>query len=275
MQSFFPFRWRFFAGIIVELGRTMPRFHSVPIWCSLVALALVCAGCYSSPFWDAACQRENRWNSTPGSKCAKSESEDLLALLISGVSAAAAAGVFDTRLKIFRTDISMRGDFGGIAGADAVCAARASALGYPGTFNAMLGNNGAVKRIACVNAFCSPSNGSDGNGWVLKADTEYFRAEDGAPIGTTTDKRIFTFPLTNAFSSDTTVGVRVWTYLAVNWTPQESGFGSTLKCMEWTSPGADMGLVGSASSTSVNGSTLYAGVSFACSTHQRLFCVQQ
>ena len=119
---------------------------------------------------------------------------------------------------IFRSDVRFGGDLGGTAGADAKCDARAAALGYPGTYKAIIGNNTVPpNRIACGNANCGTPHVDDNTDWVLKANSRYYRAEDGALIGTTTADRIFTFPLSAGFSSVDTSGVYGWSGIAGNW----------------------------------------------------------
>ncbi len=112
-------------------------------------------------------------------------------------------------LLIFRTVsnyyANMQGGGGGVNDADAICQTEAIAAAYPGTFKALLGTqtNAVVPRYVCLNANCTPSDPSDYMNWVLGANRTYLRAEDMAPIGTTTALRIFEFPLLNPFSTAT------------------------------------------------------------------------
>ena len=108
---------------------------------------------------------------------------------------------------IFRTatnyPANMQGGGAGVDEADAICQAEAVAAAYSGVFKALLGTQttDANPRFACINADCTPSDPSDHTNWVLGANRTYLRADDMALIGTTTSHRIFSFPLTNPFTS--------------------------------------------------------------------------
>ncbi|MBK8398285.1 MAG: DUF1554 domain-containing protein [Leptospiraceae bacterium] len=120
--------------------------------------------------------------------------------------------------------------------------------------------------------FSSPTNGGDGTDWVFTANTQYFRAGDNAFIGTTTANRIFTLPLTNAFS---TAGGFSWTYISIEWVSLEIGFAPPgLKCLEWTSSaGGDSGLIANPDNTGTG--VLWNNTSQTCNNSHHLICVQQ
>lgn len=241
------------------------------------------ASCFTHPAWDNICKKENHGDpSLPGMGCVEHDlSQNLVWALLalppnSQPLPVLPVATVDTRLKVFRTDIGYRGNMGGITGADTNCNDRAMTLGYSGVYKAMLGNRSGIPRVACWNDNCSPTSGNDGDGWVLLANTTYYRAEDFAVVGTTTGYRVFTFPLTNAFTSDSTAGIFVWSYISKTWRPQEFGFGSTEECLQWTSSlGSQSGLLGNATSSTTGDSMLYNNITADCDQFRRLFCVQQ
>ena len=136
------------------------------------------------------------------------ESDDEDSDLVLAILQANAASAADSApLLLFRTAINypanMQGGGGGVNEADAICQAEAMDAAFPGTFKALLGTQttAAIPRFACINANCDPSDPDDHTNWVLGANRTYLRAEDMALIGTTTSQRIFSFPLTNPFTS--------------------------------------------------------------------------
>jgi hypothetical protein len=152
-----------------------------------------------------------------------------------------------TTCKIFVTATTHDGNYGGVAGADALCATDANLPAGGGTYKALLG---ASTRFP-------PSTN-----WPLKASTTYVRSNGVTVIGTTTAARILSFNLTNSFAT----GGSAWTGLT----------GAMAKavenCTDWTTNAGNPANYGDA--TQLDGRSIAQGA-FACSSTPSLYCVEQ
>lgn len=153
-----------------------------------------------------------------------------------------------TTCKIFSTAGVHGANFGGVAGADAVCAVDSNLPSGGGTYKAL---------IAASNRHPPATD------WPLKPSTLYVQ-KNGTVIGTTTSGAVLDFPLTNNFGA---TGTFHWTGLTSTW-----GI-STDTCSDWTSSnGALNGEVGNDSSTS---SSSIANGTNQCGGNQIIYCVEQ
>lgn len=173
--------------------------------------------------------------------------------------------------RIFKTAVQFNGDLKtngsgstGIAGADALCMADSN---YPGngTYKALMMDG--VNRVACTTSNCG-GGVSEHTDWVLAASTTYLRSDDTTTIGTTTSAGIFSFPLTNAFSSTSN---SIWTGLHANWTLATHHCDGT--AAPWTSSlSSVLGKVGVSDSTASNAIT---DNNDQCNLLCNLYCVEQ
>ncbi len=164
---------------------------------------------------------------------------------------------------IFSTVGVYDGAMGGMAGADALCEADA---GKPNmsTYKALLVDG--VSRIACTTANCS--GGAEGTDWVLLPSTLYQRA-DGTAIDTTNASGIFTFPLSNPLTTQTTT-LNLWTGMNNDWTVFSSN------CLGWTTSAAgEFGRVGQSNTAMGVGSGTISLFGISCSSSVTLLCVEQ
>jgi hypothetical protein len=122
--------------------------------------------------------------------------------------------------KVFVTSPVPNGDFGGVAGADALC--MDPAYGYPGvgTYKALIVDG--VDRVASVSA----AAGDGQVDWVLHRNARYYRSDGVTRIANSNSSRLFDFPLL-AGVDDTTNGY--WNGLEYDWTT------ATDNCVGWTS----------------------------------------
>ena len=159
-----------------------------------------------------------------------------------------AADFSPTPNRVFVTSTTTDGAFGGIAGADAMCAARATAGGLSGTFVAYLSDSttNATTRI------------SSSRGWIRR---------DGAPLADApaafaTGKIVFP-PRLDEYGNDLG-NVNVYT---------GTDYGVTFAnlCTDWTDNAA--GVMGGMSQTQYASSSMNAG-NRACSTQGHILCVE-
>jgi hypothetical protein len=173
----------------------------------------------------------------------------------------------DFRKYIFVTSQTHDGNFAagyanGIAGADAFCQQQKDAFapalpGFAFEYRALLVDSS--NRIASVSA-----DVGDGQvNWVLRPQTEYFRA-DGALLFTTNAASIFPMSsgLTNAFTSD--AAVRWWTGLDTTWQ-------TLVSCTNWTATAG----FGTRGTSAVATTAALSEASNGCGTAIRLLCVRQ
>jgi hypothetical protein len=184
-------------------------------------------------------------------------------------------------LYMYVTKSTYTGNLGGLAGADAKCMADSN---YPGTgtFKAFLTDDDSASytRMACFNANCSPSNANDGTGWILKANTSYYRVNSKIKVFTTNASRIPPFPFINSLLGTNLPPVKYWSGISPTWVftaynlpPTVPGICGSNSANAWTvsttSGAGGYGLAESTSATFVNN----AGVS--CNAVYALVCVEQ
>lgn len=166
------------------------------------------------------------------------------------------------RPRIFVTNMGYTGDLGGITGADNKCLSdSANPMGVGnGSWKALLAGGG---RQACTTSNCTGGT-SEHIDWVLKADTDYLRP-DGSLIARTNAAGIFTFPLNQAISSDSSA-IYAWTGLYGDWLAANN-------CADWTSSIA-LG-TGVRGLINQNGVLAINSAISPCNTASRLYCVEQ
>lgn len=163
--------------------------------------------------------------------------------------------------KIFVTDATFNGNFGGIAAADVKCN---EDLSKPknGLYKAMLVDG--VTRRACATDNCGGSQASID--WVMRPNYQYIRADGTTPIGTANKYGTLNFPLTNSI---TTVSTSVWTGLSPNW---RDGLDS---CINWTADTGAPIFGSSASDASAIGTGAVTNDRRPCDELLPLYCVEQ
>ncbi len=166
--------------------------------------------------------------------------------------------------RIFITAVapSGGGNFGGVAGGDALCATDANKPAL-GTYKAMIVGTG---RVACTTANCGTGGASEHTNWVLAPNTNYVRT-DNTLIATSTSAGIFSFPLTAGFTPSGT-NPELWTGLTATWLTNTG-----VNCSNWTSTGGT-GTVGIADLTTSGVINIYPQ-NCNRSDSQRLACVEQ
>jgi len=155
---------------------------------------------------------------------------------------------------------AVNGDFDGIQEADNFCMLDVNmpaAAGYK--YKALLVDN--TVRRASVTANMGDSQKS----WVLTPSTNYYRSADQLKIFTTNTAGIYTtFPAAGAFT--TTIST-TWTGLNANWT-------SSSTCGYWATISVFFsGMASIADSTT--SAMISGGTALACTSAQKLICVQQ
>ncbi len=179
-----------------------------------------------------------------------------------------------TTCKMFFTATNYDGNLGGFTGADAKCNSDASKPAGGGNYKAFLTD--VTTRRSCTTSDCS-GGASEGLDWVLKANTQYTRA-DGTIIGTTNAGAIFAgAALTNPVKGDGVytefrTGFRFVT--TANWLPH-----ATANCASYTSATGN-GVSGNLSSAALStgggsmNNFLYTNGT-TCATAVKLLCVEQ
>ena len=167
------------------------------------------------------------------------------------ISGLLAAGTALGNNYVFVTSTQQNGNLGGLAGADAICQARASSVGLPGTYRAWLSTT-AVDAEARF--FHSPSPYVLTDGTTVVANN-WDDLVDGtlAEAITMTEQAILAVPrqsFTGSFSNGTHTGD---------------------DCNAWTS--ASSGLIGTISSNSFTTNWSNTGTS-SCATARSLYCIQ-
>lgn len=150
---------------------------------------------------------------------------------------------------VFVTSSVQNGNFGGLAGGDAICNSLAQAAGRQGQFAAWLSNAGI--------------NGADrvpGNGPFILVDGTQIAADRAALLGGTLEAPI---SLTETGAAPISQGV--WT--GTNADGTKSGF----TCNGWNAAGMSGGTLGLANSTTSTWSN--SGV-LGCDQNNRIFCFQ-
>ena len=178
--------------------------------------------------------------------------------------------------RIFMTSTEVNGGYGGSdttsGGAiaekvfDQLCASEATAKNLTGTYRALISTTRS--RWACTSANCATSGTSENSHWVLKPNTEYRRVDGVTVIGTTKEKGIFSFPLTNSIV-DTTTPTYVWTGFKSDWRKEPS----VDNCTDFTVAGST-GIVGDVSrvdSGAIASPDTWEG---QCNTNKQVLCVE-
>ncbi len=210
------------------------------------------------------------------------DQSSLLLALLGGAGAQTLSSPAFTGLLVFRTasnyNGNMLGGAGGVTDADSICAAEATAFGYSGTYKALLGTEfgAATPRFACRNAFCSPTDPTDGTNWVLTAEREYYRATDGAFIGATTANRIFNYPLSNSLSEIPGPGIWHWGGVFNDWRPPSGAGGAGFANNDFNGWIGTSGNGWIAYSYETNNDAFFSGTTAGrTNPNMHLVCVQQ
>ncbi len=181
--------------------------------------------------------------------------EDIIVTLTNGESDTLIDGIgfTDTRI-LFVTSTIHTGDLGGIAGADAICAARAAAGGLTGTFQAWIadGTTSPSTRTGQLTTveFISTTGQTIAPNWVGLVD-------GSIDVGIDKDESGATVAL----------GVRAWT----NVDALGGGSLGSDHCSGWTSTSGSgrTGIVGNSTSFWTNNLS-----TFACSGTAHLYCIE-
>lgn len=175
---------------------------------------------------------------------------------------ATGTGSCGANCRIYITTAIFNGNLGGAGGADISCISNPNnpAGAGKGNWRAMIAGGG---RVACTTTNCTTGGATENLNWALKANTNYRRATDDFPIGTTNASGIFTFPLSNSFA----IGViDVWTGLTTDWLVN----GNT--CLNWTDNTTGQGMAGQ------TGGTTFSNIAFGgqtCPGSFPIFCAEQ
>ncbi|TGM37612.1 DUF1554 domain-containing protein [Leptospira biflexa] len=190
------------------------------------------------------------------------ESETLLCLT-GQTSACQLAIPVCTTCRFFSTNTTYNGARGGIVGADAKCMSDSKKPTEPAraVFKAFLVDD--VNRIACTTSNCLTGGVSEHVDWILKPDTTYVRAVDGATIVTTNSVGIFTSQPGDA--ENPSVTQIITGFDAGGWITRGSGG----HCVRWTE--GTTGITGLSSSSNL---TITGGGNY-CVTPTVILCVEQ
>lgn len=171
------------------------------------------------------------------------------------VESTTAAEVAVVKKKMFVTASTYNGNLGGIAGADAKCAADANKPAT-GTYKALIVGGVSPARAA------EPGSQQD---WVLGANTEYYRLDGTTLLFKTNSSGVFTFgTLDNALSGTSSI---TWTGLNSSWVVNAN------TCISW-SEGVNNYTGASGLADRVNSAFIRDGLT-ACDVLASLICVEQ
>jgi hypothetical protein len=151
-----------------------------------------------------------------------------------------------------------------IVRADLNCQTDSNKPGGTATWKAMLVDGGT--RRACTSANCSTSGNGEHNDWVLKPNATYVRP-DGTLIGSTNDKALLVFPLSNSIGIGSFLP---WTGLNTDWTSDTSN-----NCGGWTIDDAGYGSVGEAGAATAAAIRYNLTPLGPCASGKPLYCVEQ
>ncbi|MFC1753066.1 hypothetical protein ACFL96_06685 [Thermoproteota archaeon] len=157
---------------------------------------------------------------------------------------------------IFVTSATVKGDFGGLAGADAICQEEASAAGLSGTFKAWLSDSttSASERLS-----------ESSNAYFLPDGTEVAANWDVLTGGTLTSA------INVNASGDTVTGAYVWTNTDETGAKKSDSLLSS--CTDWTAATSGvMGRVGDFSATDKKWTDSYLA---SCSDMNRFYCISE
>jgi hypothetical protein len=168
------------------------------------------------------------------------------------------------RIYVTGTDYSIS-TVGSVAGADTICM-NDSAKPTPSTvYKALLGDQTGCSGSPCRRASNTPNVGDGQIDWVLKPNTNYYRADGTTLIMTTNSNSIFIFG--NFTNSITSVSLTPMTGMSGSWTTF-----SNSNCVNYSFTAS-----GSVT-TSLSNSTATASISGAgmsCGGNYPLYCVEQ
>lgn len=179
-----------------------------------------------------------------------------------GSGASAAVQSCGTNCRIYVTTATFAGNLGGVSGADNICLGNANnpSGSGKGSWKALIAGGG---RVACTTTNCTTSGIAENSNWVLRPGTNYRRAGDEFPIGTTTAAAIFSFNLANAMAATT---VTAWTGLTTDWLVN----GNT--CASWVDSSTGQGMTGRTLDSTFS-NIAYQGE--PCTGSFSLFCAEQ
>ena len=167
------------------------------------------------------------------------------------VLAACGSSPYEGPNRIFVSSTVHTGSFGGTAGGDAICQARADEAGLEGTFVAWLGAT-AVSMLALI---------ENERGWVLV---------DGSPVAARPSD-FFTSAIIGPIARDE-YGRDVRPTLPRFWTGTEADGRSSAACRDWTSASAaEMAFVGA---PQVGGQYAINAALVSCDSPSRLLCLE-
>ena len=185
-------------------------------------------------------------------------------------------------LKMFVTASTWNGQLGQggaqitLAAIDALCTADANKPAG-GTYKAMFTTTTAGQvRIACLTPNCDEGGAGENTNWVMKPNTNYYRADGTTLVGTTNIGGVFPLNvgqnLSNSISS-----VDEWSWTGFNgW---DNVWSTGLNCSDWTSSAHTTdGREGHGTGTTGNGNGnegAIAGWLQFCDLALHLICVQQ
>ncbi len=174
---------------------------------------------------------------------------------------------FSAHNYAFVTSTAYDGNLGGLAGADAKCAAAATAAKIPGTFISVLSNSTTNARDRIANT----ANGwirIDSLPWAQDKTSLFAQGSGGAAVN---NYKIY-YPLSmDENGANNPNGQLARTYTQADGTKN----GTTLNCLDWTSStdpsttSQTMGIISTGSVAWTNGS----GVGAGCALPGRLYCV--
>jgi hypothetical protein len=170
--------------------------------------------------------------------------------------------------KVFVTSTTHSGNLGGLAGADAICQARAAAAALSGTFRAWLSS-------PTVDAYCRVAGGSSGSKAANCGETAL---PDGGPY-----ERVDGEPFAPSLQALTGAGAQIWTTLSVTElgilvaspnaftaTTAAGVYAGSGNCTEWTSTSGSTSI-----GDPLSGPSRWSFVSTApCAGPQRLYCFE-
>lgn len=163
---------------------------------------------------------------------------------------------------VFITSTTYNGAFGGVAGANTDCAARATAASLSGTFK----------------AWAAVTTGTDDPNTTFVHSIYPYELVNGTVVATNWTGLV-SGTLTNTISVNESGGAAggngdAWTNVATNGTAYTSGNSTTGNCASWSnSTSSDQGYFGAPGHT--NSNWTYDGPGNNCSQSQDLYCVQQ
>lgn len=171
--------------------------------------------------------------------------------------------------RIFVSQTTVQGNFGGPTQADAICMNDANRPPGNRLWKAMVVG---LTRKACGTANCSNGD-SEHVDWVMRPATQYVRADGVTVIGVTHPSAgIWIFNLANSISG---ASAQPWTGLATDWTLQSSAVcHDSSPFTPWVrNQSSQAGTIGDA--VTVSNTAITANSSRPCDNYHPFFCVEQ